>query len=84
MNVGKYYLDSENCTPEEREWVKVKHLEVNGDNIGFNHNKYYLFNNFVYLTHYKCLPTHYPLNYPLYTVQQLKDLLNELNIYECW
>jgi len=61
MNVGKYYLDSENCTPEEREWVKAKQIEAGGGNIGFRHKKYYLFDNFRYIDFSDYLGKDYPL-----------------------
>lgn len=80
MNAGKYYLDSENCTPEEREWVKDQHYQKNGSTIGFSKSSYYLFDNCEYINDYSYLDN----NYPLYTVQQLKNLINGVNIYECW
>ena len=79
MNVGKYYIDIKNCTEEENKWIRNMHKKVGKYTIHLNCERYYLFKDFEFVNYSKI-----PFNYPLYTVKELKEMLNKENIYECW
>lgn len=51
-------------------------------NISFNNkvNKYYMFNNFGYVTRWN----HTNSNYPLITIAELQKMCQEPTIYELW